>query len=300
MKKGNKIRIIFWGIICIIAIIASVIGFSAYNTGHGKIGSIVYKTKPVVENFNKLNALKKYTDAGMIINAEIKGTTIEVQYNSAATTTSFIYTYEQIADTSVLKISYNKNEGQSAELITKFIIDAASIKHGYKEGDIFNKYNFEDFTQTSIKDGISIIDNASVRTVYINLDKSILSDNIIIKTEEELIEEEINNFINDAKTIYKAATNEEKENMTYYLNNNQTCTAKEAQSLKIENMTGINYYIQIKNNEIIKYYVNNDKYAIMINEKTILEDINQTSLIKKDQNELNYNKVINEITNYCK
>ena len=52
MKKGNKTRLIFWGIIWIVVLGLAGFGYYSYLNGHGIKGEVRHNLKPIVEKFN--------------------------------------------------------------------------------------------------------------------------------------------------------------------------------------------------------------------------------------------------------
>ena len=54
MKKGNKTRLLFWGIVWIIVLALAGGGYYSYLSGHGVKGEVRHNLKPIVEKFNNL------------------------------------------------------------------------------------------------------------------------------------------------------------------------------------------------------------------------------------------------------
>ena len=72
--KENMGRIIFWGFIMILTIVASVVGYNNYNSGHGKKGAAKAKLTPVVEKFKGVESIITQS------NIEVK---LKILYKSA-------------------------------------------------------------------------------------------------------------------------------------------------------------------------------------------------------------------------
>ena len=58
MKKGNKTRLLFWGIVWIIVLALAGGGYYSYLSGHGVKGEVRHNLKPIVEKFNNLKGLE--------------------------------------------------------------------------------------------------------------------------------------------------------------------------------------------------------------------------------------------------
>lgn len=224
MKKGNKGRLIFWGIIWIIVLLLGGFGYYSYLSGHGVKGEVRHNLKPIAEKFNSLEGLKSYKDAGINITAEINGTQIVVTYKTSGATATFTFDYQTISSEKVLYMKYSSADEATANLIIKSMIESVSMVNGHAEGEVFNTYKLDDFYKTTIIDGVQIKSLTNSNEVYIDINKSIIDgmknkdeqlNNLTVITPEELT---------TLKTLL-AANNEfliEKDTVTLYIMNTVT------------------------------------------------------------------------------
>ncbi len=225
MKKGNKGRLIFWGIIWIIILALAGGGYYGYLSGHGVKGEVRHNLKPIVEKFNNLKGLESYKNAGITISAEIKGTQIVVTYKTTGATATFTFDYQTISTEKVLYMKYSSADEATANLIIKSMIESVSMVNGHNEGEVFDtyKYKLEDFYNTSIIDGVQIKSVTNSNEVYIDINKSVIDGMNEKNNNLNLIEittEDLTTLKTDLET-----TNEflkEKETVTLYILNTQT------------------------------------------------------------------------------
>lgn len=225
MKKGNKGRLIFWGIIWIIVLALAGGGYYGYLSGHGVKGEVRHNLKPIVEKFNNLKGLESYKKAGITISAEIKGTQIVVTYKTTGATATFTFDYQTISTEKVLYMKYSSADEATANLIIKSMIESVSMVNGHNEGEVFDtyKYKLEDFYNTSIIDGVQIKSVTNSNEVYIDINKSVIDGMNKKNNNLNLIEittEDLTTLKTDLET-----TNEflkEKETVTLYILNTQT------------------------------------------------------------------------------
>lgn len=174
MKKGNKTRLIFWGIIWVVVLGLSGFGYYSYLNGHGIKGEVRHNLKPIVEKFNSLKGLETYRNAGIEVNAEIKDTQIIVNYKTSGATASFTFDYQNISTEKVLYMKYSTADEATANLIIKSMIESVSIVNGHNEGEVFDNYKLEDFYNTTIMEGVQIKSVTNGNEIYIDINKSIV------------------------------------------------------------------------------------------------------------------------------
>lgn len=223
MKKGNKTRLLFWGIVWIIVLALAGGGYYSYLSGHGVKGEVRHNLKPIVEKFNNLKGLESYKSAGINITAEIKGTQIIVTYKTTGATATFTFDYQTIATEKVLYMKYSSADEATANLIIKSMIESVSMVNGYDEGEVFNTYKLEDFYNTSILDGVQIKSVTNSNEVYIGINKSVI-DGMKNKNNNTNLTEITVEDLATLKTDL-GATNEfykEKDSTTLYILNTQT------------------------------------------------------------------------------
>lgn len=223
MKKGNKTRLLFWGIVWIIVLALAGGGYYSYLSGHGVKGEVRHNLKPIVEKFNNLKGLESYKSAGINITAEIKGTQIIVTYKTTGATATFTFDYQTIATEKVLYMKYSSADEATANLIIKSMIESVSMVNGHDEGEVFNTYKLEDFYNTSILDGVQIKSVTNSNEVYIGINKSVI-DGMKNKNNNTNLTEITAEDLATLKADL-GATNEfykEKDSTTLYILNTQT------------------------------------------------------------------------------
>lgn len=223
MKKGNKTRLIFWGIVWIVVLALAGGGYYSYLSGHGVKGEVRHNLKPIVEKFNSLKGLESYKSTGINITAEIKGTQIIVTYKTTGATATFTFDYQTISTEKVLYMKYSSADEATANLIIKSMIESVSMVNGYSEGEVFDvqKYKLEDFYNTTILNGVQIKSVTNSNEVYININKSVIdgmknkNTNITEITIEDLAT--LKTDLGTTNEFYK-----EKDTVTLYILNSQT------------------------------------------------------------------------------
>lgn len=223
MKKGNKTRLIFWGIVWIVVLALAGGGYYSYLSGHGVKGEVRHNLKPIVEKFNSLKGLESYKSAGINITAEIKGTQIIVTYKTTGATATFTFDYQTISTEKVLYMKYSSADEATANLIIKSMIESVSMVNGYNEGEVFDvqKYKLEDFYNTTILNGVQIKSVTNSNEVYIDINKSVIDG---MKNNYTNVTEITTEDLATLKTDLEA-TNEfykEKDTVTLYILNTQT------------------------------------------------------------------------------
>lgn len=182
LKSDTKARIIVWGIICSMCVLMGVFGIVSFAKGNGKIGAIVYKTKPVIETFNSLSSLESYKLYDVEIKAINNKGNILLKYSSPTSSFQLDYIFEDMAGVPTLKATYGlTNEVASfGDLLTKELLNAIAVLNGYEEGQIKEKYgeDIKIFKNAKIVDGVNVTDTSNSRTVIINMSQSILAANV--------------------------------------------------------------------------------------------------------------------------
>lgn len=268
MKKGNKTRLLFWGIIWIVVLGLAGFGYYSYLNGHGIKGEVRHNLKPIVEKFNNLKGLEGYKKAGIDISAEIKETQIVVNYKTSGATASFTFDYQNIASEKVLYMKYSTADEATANLIIKSMIESVSIVNGHTEGEVFNKYKLEDFFNTTIIEGVQIKSVTNGNEIYIDINKSIIdgiknNENNTENTIVSINEEDLNTLKNDLTTQKEALI--QKDTVTLYVTEN----TKEYTIYIVDTNQNNNNYISVSN--IIKILTNEET---LIKFNTNIKDLN--------------------------
>lgn len=268
MKKGNKTRLLFWGIIWIVVLGLAGFGYYSYLNGHGIKGEVRHNLKPIVEKFNNLKGLETYKKAGIDISAEIKETQIVINYKTSGATASFTFDYQNIASEKVLYMKYSTADEATANLIIKSMIESVSIVNGHTEGEVFNKYKLEDFFNTTIIEGVQIKSVTNGNEIYIDINKSIIdgiknNENNTENTIVSINEEDLNTLKNDLTTQKEALI--QKDTVTLYVTEN----TKEYTIYIVDTNQNNNNYISVSN--VIKILTNEET---LIKFNTNIKDLN--------------------------
>lgn len=268
MKKGNKTRLIFWGIIWIVVLGLAGFGYYSYLNGHGIKGEVRHNLKPIVEKFNNLKGLEAYKKAGIDISAEIKETQIVVNYKTSGATASFTFDYQNIASEKVLYMKYSTADEATANLIIKSMIESVSIVNGHTEGEVFNTYKLEDFFNTTILEGVQIKSVTNGNEIYIDINKSVIdgiknNENNTENTIVSINEEDLNTLKNDLTTQKEALI--QKDTVTLYVTEND----KEYTIYIVDTNQNNNNYISVSN--VIKILTNEET---LIKFNTNIKDLN--------------------------
>ena len=268
MKKGNKTRLIFWGIIWIVVLGLAGFGYYSYLNGHGIKGEVRHNLKPIVEKFNNLKGLEGYKKAGIDISAEIKETQIVVNYKTSGATASFTFDYQNIASEKVLYMKYSTADEATANLIIKSMIESVSIVNGHTEGEVFNIYKLEDFFNTTILEGVQIKSVTNGNEIYIDINKSIIdgiknNENNTENTIVSINEEDLNTLKNDLTTQKESLI--QKDTVTLYVTEN----TKEYTIYIVDTNQNNNNYISVSN--VIKILTNEET---LIKFNTNIKDLN--------------------------
>lgn len=268
MKKGNKTRLIFWGIIWIVVLGLAGFGYYSYLNGHGIKGEVRHNLKPIVEKFNNLKGLEAYKKAGIDISAEIKETQIVVNYKTSGATASFTFDYQNIASEKVLYMKYSTADEATANLIIKSMIESVSIVNGHTEGEVFNTYKLEDFFNTTILEGVQIKSVTNGNEIYIDINKSIIdgiknNENNTENTIVSINEEDLNTLKNDLTTQKESLI--QKDTITLYVTEN----TKEYTIYIVDTNQNNNNYISVSN--VIKILTNEET---LIKFNTNIKDLN--------------------------
>ena len=268
MKKGNKTRLIFWGIIWIVVLGLAGFGYYSYLNGHGIKGEVRHNLKPIVEKFNNLKGLEAYKKAGIDISAEIKETQIVVNYKTSGATASFTFDYQNIASEKVLYMKYSTADEATANLIIKSMIESVSIVNGHTEGEVFNTYKLEDFFNTTILEGVQIKSVTNGNEIYIDINKSIIdgiknNENNTENTIVSINEEDLNTLKNDLTSQKESLI--QKDTVTLYVTEN----TKEYTIYIVDTNQNNNNYISVSN--VIKILTNEET---LIKFNTNIKDLN--------------------------
>lgn len=178
MKKENKIRLIFWGVIWIIALGMAVAGVILYMNGVGTHGKIRKQLKPANDAFNKLSTIQRYRESGIDISSKVKNDRITVRYKTDTIDASYDFIYEDYLGEDTITMEYGNTSADKdiSISVARFMIDALAVKNGHQEGEIFKNYQFDYFYNTNVLQGLGINDEGTVTKVRINLNKVVIDN----------------------------------------------------------------------------------------------------------------------------
>lgn len=253
MKKGNKFRLVFWGLIWLCVLGAGSIGIYSYYTGHGKAGKIYYELKPVVKSFNSLKSLDIYKNADINITAKIDGSSILVIYNTGTSIEEYTFLYQD-GDKKLLSFDFDTSNNTISTIIAQLMVEAVSEKNGYTEKNMFTKYKLEEFGN-SIDEGLYVKSNNNVVSMLIDINKSILENK-----KSTPISDYRTDFYNKLTQLLNDINNE------YILSSNGEYTYSNATNCNLSNSpTDLKYTIKYGNqNNIISAYIANNNYQFYL------------------------------------
>lgn len=178
MKKENKIRLIFWGVIWIIALGMAIAGVILYINGVGTHGKIRKQLKPANDAFNKLSTIQRYRESGIDISSKVKYDRITVRYKTGTIDASYDFIYEDYLGEDTITMEYGNTSADKdiSISVARFMIDALAVKNGHQEGEIFKNYQFDYFYNTNVLQGLGINDEGTVTKVRINLNKVVIDN----------------------------------------------------------------------------------------------------------------------------
>ncbi len=248
MKKENKIRLIFWGIIWIIALALAITGVTLYMNGVGTYGKIRKQLKPANDAFNELSTIQRYRESGIDISSKIKEDRITVRYKTDTIDASYDFIYEDYLgeDTIIMEYGNTSADKDISISVARFMIDALAVKNGHQEGEIFKNYQFDYFYNTNVLQGLGINDEGTITKVRINLNKVVIDnlDNTPSPGETELSDtiKELNNKIEENNKLILVIAKKETNNYSEYKTDISSITEKnkiELVWLDYENLTEI-------------------------------------------------------------
>jgi len=293
MTKGNKIRLIFWGFIWLIVLVAMAFGIYGYFNGYGISGKVRNELKPVVTSFNSLNELNIYNNANIKIKAKLNKSGIKVNYKTLTSNLAYIFDYKELDGNKVLYMKYNENSENTAQIIIREMVDAISVLNNHNEGDIFNKISYDDLYELTLNEGILIKYNNGIKEVYIDTNKSV-ADYITEKDKEKITENDLLKMNNELKEkgfytitrnnlILYVLSNDEKYTIYAQNNNYDDYLYKSINNLintldlddKIKNSFNLNYPTISTSTEF-------DNYIITVDDKAFEIDVfkNKNNIIK--------------------
>ena len=165
--KENKGRIIFWGFVMVLTIVASIVGYKNYYSGQGKKGMARAKLIPIVEKFKGVEAIINHGN----MEVELKTSSIVVTDKNTKNT----YTYKYTTDDGVKMLSSEfKSDDKVGDTIAKAFVDAVYWING-GNGSVFKLYTYDAFGITQMAQGVTISRGAKTQ-VKIDIEKNVVAE----------------------------------------------------------------------------------------------------------------------------
>lgn len=165
--KENMGRIVFWGFIMVLTILASIVGYNNFNTGHGKKGMAKAKLTPIVNNFKGVESIITHG------NIDVKLKTSSIVITDKNTNSTYTYKYTTNDGINMLSSEF-KTDDKVGETICKALIDAVYWNNG-GNGSVFKLYLYEAFGFTKIQQGVALERGAKTK-VKIDIDKNVIAE----------------------------------------------------------------------------------------------------------------------------
>ena len=165
--KENKKRIIFWGIVFLLCVFASVFGYFKYDEGYGKNGEARRKLHAVANEFNKLDSvIRKGT-----LETSVKEDKLVIK--SKTDNKEYEYVYYKKNNIEYITSQYSTNDSVGTSIALN-VVDAV-YRNNKGSGSVTDFYSYDTFKTTTINDGV-IYSGESNITISINLNANIVSN----------------------------------------------------------------------------------------------------------------------------
>ena len=157
-------RMIFWGLIMVICIVAGVLGISQSNQNFAPVKN---KLNSIVYNFNNNENVKAFNDRGITLNAKLKGRKIVITYDSTKIS-KYTYSYKD----GYLETTFDSKDSFGT---TQLMIMAASIgdNFGINENDIYGIITSNSYLNYTLDSGIEAKLNNGKYTIKLNVESPI-------------------------------------------------------------------------------------------------------------------------------
>lgn len=204
MEKGNKIRFIIYTIIWVIVCAATGIGIYNYYNGMGVNGKIRSKLIPIIDIFNKNEELNVYKNVGIVLNAEYKKKGILIKYKTEINELNFNFDYQIIDNIETLHMKYNNMDETVATVLLKIMANSIAINKGHSDGELFSKFDYEDFYDTTLEQGVKIIVNQNETEIFFNINATLLDTISDLEIENLYIKQyDLTRMINELNENHK-------------------------------------------------------------------------------------------------
>ena len=178
----------------------------------------------------------------------------------------------------VLINDYNTSDSMSGEIIARGMMDAIyHVNEG--EGSIFTKYELNDFTKTTLRQGANIITSGSDIQVRLNINENIINNIENIDINETQVNYITTNELNDLLTSLKDKYEIYAENTSTEVNDDLYNSVINV----IKLLNNDTYELITTNNDELNKDVKNDDYEVIINAKI------------EEENEFNENSSLLEV-----
>lgn len=170
----NKKRIIAWGIVFILFLVLTLGGVAGYFMGYGESGRLRAAVTPIVKQFNNLDVIKNQESQKKYMKAKASSTGISIKYSDQSHTNVYEFEYKENGAIGYLEGKYDVSNRQEAETVVKSLVDAVSILNKNRPNEVFSRYAYEDFYNTTLADGVRISGEKNTVNVLINTKTNVI------------------------------------------------------------------------------------------------------------------------------
>lgn len=198
--KKNKVRIIVYGVIAFLLIVASISGAILFKKGNGTVGSVKIKLVPISEAFNSLDSVIRNGN----IKSQCTGKEIVVEYKNKKSNTDekFVYNYKTEDGINYITNTYSDANSEIGDFIATNMIEAIyKVNNG--SGKVSDKYRLTSFSATSIRDGVEYMNKEEIITVNLNISTNVVNNALALNIET----------IQDSDYIHVEELSEMKDNL---------------------------------------------------------------------------------------
>ena len=175
MKDINKSRLVVWSIILVVTLSATVLGILKYKAGYGRGLQAKEDLEKIVNAFNTSQFIQSYRATAQI-KAENKSSYALVKYSKGIHDTLFTFEYKEEGPIRLIELKYTTDDKTPAEVVARGMIEATATVNGAKDGEVFNNYTYDEFRNTSLSDGVTLINNGDNYTIKINIKANVVEN----------------------------------------------------------------------------------------------------------------------------
>ena len=206
MTKEEIKNVLTWTLLCIISFTLFAIGLSKNKEGYGTTGRIRNELTPIVSKFNNIRNIK---NSSFPINAEYKNKKIIINYEHPSEKIKYEFEYKEEGQIKQISTTYPKSKESNAKTVISNLVEAVSMTHKNNEGAVFKKYKYENFYQTQINHGFTLLEKNGEVTATI-----VINVNLLKQIEDVFFEETKISYISydDIKNLKEDLLNKKEFN----------------------------------------------------------------------------------------